>query len=62
MKKDMSQPWGLSNSLVPEVRITSGINLAPEVPACKSGGMPKVEQSTMNHNNSFQDLKSTGRS
>ena len=60
--KDNSQPFGNSRSLVPEVRSMKGINIAPDLAACKSYEMPKIDRSTMTKNNSFQDLKGTGRS
>ncbi len=62
MKSGISYPSGNASSLVPEVKITSGLNIASEVIPCKHGNAPKIVQSTELQNNSFQDLKSTGRS
>lgn len=54
------KPWGNSNSLVPEIsgRGVNGMSVKP----CKYGQAAKIEKSTHVRNNSFQDLKDTGRS
>ncbi len=58
---DMSdKPWGNSNSLVPEIA-GRGVNGKP-LPPCPMYKAPKITQSTMNRNNSFEDLNQTGKS